>query len=375
MNRTYHYQVDNGLFVAGYYLNKEIEDITVDDLSNNVDFFTNKLWNLVEEKGFYKSLSHTTHINSQLNQKTRTKEALSSQLEGFLDNIGNDKTCILCGEKRVNISFTENTHRSFISGIVAKTFFNSSNNLQTVDICPVCMFLSMISFLNTQKMSYPFLYLSDSNEFMNYITEEIQNSVNKNILLDFKESDLERNFLELCTEKIRMETIFDLNYIELIFFQNGKDIYYKNYNVEKDKIIFFINIKNKGLIKEFCDMKLFNSVRDNKLLINRLLDSNNDLKCSKELFKEVEEWELNSKDIEIIDRITKILYENYSIEDIKKTLKLCDNNKKFEDFIIKHSENIPLYKTLEEFEKITNYKNWLKFKKYIIAKLILINNI
>ena len=171
----------------------------------------------------------------------------------LLDSIGEDRTCIICGEKRVNTR-AELPYSSLIYGTPSPSnFMNRGNNLRTVDICPVCLFLSLVGFLNTQKISYPFLYISDSDEFMRDITEDIQQKIGRSIMLDIKSKDMAQHLIPTLTELMDMkESEYEgLNYINLIQYANAKKNQYKESVISKKNLNFIREVKYEGLINEF----------------------------------------------------------------------------------------------------------------------------
>ncbi len=379
MNRTYNAQVDNGLFVLAYYLNKSYKDLTMDDLKSSVDLFADKMYSSVSEDGKpaktnWYSLSTQSHNNSFLNQYTRTRDKIYNQLKDLIDGIGQDKVCMCCGERLVNIKYENDAINAFLAGAPStKNFFNKSNNLQTIDICNKCLYLSYISFLNTQKLGYAFLYLSDSDEFMEYITEELQLNW-KTLDITLKQSDMDRHFIETMSEFISYEDIFDdMTYIDLIYFQNGKTNYYEEDTVPKEKIRFLLRLKKRGLINEFYNLKLFKPYLKDKFLMYYLVDRNKlEMKCGEKLYRELEEHSMTKKEIELIKYTTEKLLERDSAENILKDLKLCNKKSEFERFIKDRSKDVLVYDSLEDFIELT--EGFYKYKSVLEANLLIKKN-
>lgn len=383
LNRTYNFQVDNGLFVAEYYLNHfanldvTYKDITEENLKKNVDIFSGIMWDLVSEgnrpssTAYYK-LATQSHNNSFLTQPSRTKEKLNNQLNELLDNVGNDKNCIICGEKRVNVEFLPDNINVFMYGIPSKKqFFNRANNLQTIDVCPICLFLSYISFLNTQKVSYPFLCLSNSDEFMRNITEQIQNKLAKDQMMFTVIRELGSNFTDVLVniESSKYE-ISNIDYIDLIFFQNARTNYFSKFTITLDKLLALLEFKKCGLYKEFVGFNLFNAFLQDRFLINYLIDiSDLKLKCTAELFIKIKEVIIMDKQIELVERLTEDLLEKNEAEVILKELKSCNSKIKFEDFILEHSKESPLYDSLNEFKELT--ERFFRYRTLLIANILL----
>ena len=128
MNRSYNVFVDNGLFVLAYYLDKDIEDITEEDIVNNIDMMCNKISKFTDcEK--YSNLKSMMFSNSALTQSGSNK-TINDYLNDFSSHTGND-VCCLCGEARADIS-NVNLNRSYLPNFVANTYFNYSNNLKVL---------------------------------------------------------------------------------------------------------------------------------------------------------------------------------------------------------------------------------------------------
>ncbi len=391
MNRTYNFQIDNGLFIAEYYIKKDYKDITIEDLKNNIDLLAEKLAvinkvTVLNNQNKPTHLSYVTHHNSALNQIHPTKnnsENIAKQMIMLLDNIGDDKTCMTCGKKQVNVNLVKRTDlkekkmdyipaNTFMFGLPSKNkFMNMGNNLQTIDVCPVCLFLSLVSLLNTQKIRYPFLFLSDSDEFMRDITAEIQSKVQIKEILDIKKDNVDNYFVDIATELMQSEEIYDdLNYINLIYFQNARENHYDEQTIDKKQIIFLLRLKNKGLITEFYNLKLFSPFLENKFLIPYLVDEKDfKLKCSDKLFLEIREEIMTKEDINMIEYTTDELLKRNEAKELLKELKLCSNKNDFEKFILDKSTEKPIYQTLTDFVKLTS--NYYKYYNVLIANLLL----
>ncbi|ELC8384971.1 hypothetical protein VOH99_000990 [Clostridium perfringens] len=73
MERTYNTFVDNGLFVLAYYLEKNIDEVTIEDILNSVDLMEKEIKSTLScEK--YSSMAFSSFQNSQYTQaKKRLK--------------------------------------------------------------------------------------------------------------------------------------------------------------------------------------------------------------------------------------------------------------------------------------------------------------
>lgn len=371
LDRTYNFQVDNGLFVAEHILKKDYKDITLEDLKNGVDKIAKQMFDY-NKLG---TLASQSHHNSALTQKAFKEnrlEKIGAQLYELLDNVSNHKNCAICGEKRVNVEMLINSPYMALIPSFNK-FANRSNNLHTIDICTICLFLSYISFLNTQKISFAFLYISDSDEFMRDRTKEIQLNVSKDIFLEMQIDKSDIHFLDVMKNIADdLDLYEDLTYIDLIYYANSKSNRYKIQTIDKKQLLFLMKLKNEGLLHEFATLKLFKAYFDGKLTLDRIIKSDKKgvfkINASTELYRRLEGYLMTNKDVQMIEYTTEVLLESNSIEGILKELKMCSTHNDFEKFILKHSEEKALYKTLNEFNEL---KNIYKYKNMLIANLIL----
>ena len=85
MNRTYDVFVDNGLFVLAYYLDKEIENITEQDIFDSIDMMCEKINEFTRcEK--YSNLKSMMFANSALTQPNSSKK-VNDFLNDFYNSI------------------------------------------------------------------------------------------------------------------------------------------------------------------------------------------------------------------------------------------------------------------------------------------------
>lgn len=362
MNRTYMPMIDNGLFVAEYYLGKPYKEITIDYLYDNIYVFSQLIADKIENNEFYRNITYLTHMNSSFtqNSKKKSKETLiREQFENLLDNVGSDKYCIYCGKKQVNVNLE--IDRKFMYGLVAQTFFNSANNLQTVDLCPVCAFLSLLSILNIQKIGVPTLYTSDDDNFMRAITKKIQLSSVENLDID---GNLKAN--ELINATFLVDEI--PNYVEQFCFMNSGQVVNDIERILHYKDIKLIRkLKNLGLLDKFIDYGLHNRLT----LGHELITS--EFYCSLELLNVLEEYDLKNKEREIIENVTKNLLEIESYEKLLKDLKLCNTKERFNNFILNYSSKRSLVEDIADYDILIG-SNWTKFKNYINMNLMIYKN-
>lgn len=366
MNRTYNPQIDNGLFIAEYYLNKNYKDITIEDFIENNNLLCQTLENAIKNKNI-KTCEHTTHLNSSL---TQPKQKISKQMLWLLNNIGNDKYCLYCGEKIVNTKI--DIDRRYIEGIVSQTFFNHANSLLTVDICPKCLYLSMLSVLNTQKIGACTLYISDNDDFMRNLTKDFQLKIIKQSLCELKPTQKDESFINTCIDILHKQDIYDVNYVIQYCFVNGQNIYQSEKTINIKQINLIRDIKGEGLLEEFISLNLFNNLYNNTSFIKSLINIYNyNKKCSKKLSEILEEYEMSDTERSLVLKITTKLKE-LSEDKLKKELKLCDNKNKFESLLMKYQEDIGLFDNLTDIEEILNYKKWEMYKNYILWSILII---
>ena len=366
MERTYNMQVDNGLFVAEHYIGKDYKDITMKDLVDNIDILVDRIHSF----SIKHTLASNTHNNTALTQGKKTKEQLLTQMQEIIKSEGNEKNCLICGQKKVSLNSIAN--KMFMEGLPANTFYNYSNNLKVVDVCNECLLLSIISILNTQKISYPFLYIADSDDFMRDTTEDIQNEISKIGLIEFKKEIFNKKFLETMSKMFYTKDIYDdMTYLSMIYFQNGNQNRHEEYIIDKKKILFLLKLKNENLIHEFMEKYLFNKLIENKNLISYSFDKDMELKFSKELLQAIKEEYMTNKEKDIINYMTDILLISDDVSVLIKELKLVNTFQQFQDFVLKKSESQPLYKSIDDFEELTSYKTWRTYKINLIANLLL----
>ena len=307
MNRTYNIFVDNGLYVLGYYLEKDIKDITFDDIKNSTGIIAELFKKYGEcdyykkniDRGFHNS-AYTQNLK-KINKTIETREEkVKRQYDLILNNLGEDEYCSICGEKHIKLNIDEN-YRSALSRCLmprlhSNTFINYINNLQLVNICPICIYLSMISLFNTYKSGGNLiLYNSDDNNFLEDYTYKIQSQLEQNIFINAKEPKKNKTITESIEDIISFNKKDYNGYIQIISFYNGgqRSEFYKEDILSKKDIVFIKKLQDKMLLSEFKLKGLFNNLIKNKLQNNYLKyvfdNKKQDFTVSIELFKEIEE--------------------------------------------------------------------------------------
>lgn len=402
MERSYNVFVDNGLYVLGYYLEKDIEDITTEDIKNSTELFANQ-FEEYKKCDFYKKNITMGFQNSAYTQglkkdketkqvcETRS-EKIKSQFDLILNNIGNDEYCSICGKKHIkldsDINYISSATRCLMPHIHANTFSNYTNNLQIVNICPVCLYLSMISLYNCTKTSDTLtLYISDDNDFMEDYTYKIQSELNQNIIGKVKESKNQKKYYKSIEETIENiihnEKIYD-GYIQAISFNNSTQVekYIESFLSNKD-ISFVKVLEEKSLLSEFKEKWLFKALIDGKLqgnYLNYIFDFDKaQLKVTDELFNIIEEVysKLEKDKLDLIKNICNKIHKTNTKDEIKQ-LKAIDNLNKFEEILLKWNqqylkENNNNLFTLEEFDILCDYKKYKQIKNRMLAQFMLLS--
>jgi hypothetical protein len=387
MERTYNVFVDNGLFVVANLLNKKIEDIEVKDIQNNTELFTDKIYDFTtcDKYSTIKDMSfHNSAFNNPAYRNNR-KEKIKEQFDIVINNIGNDEYCCICGEKHIRHNqdeeFLTKLNRAFIINGVADTFYNHSNNLQTVNICPVCILLGMLSTLNMRKSGYIILYNSENNDFMYNLANERQSENLVDIVSDLKFDD--KNTIKLQDEILHfiVEKTIHKNNLKVYKINNGKGEFYDEDLLTSEDLDLFNELYVEDFLHEFNENGLFYNLLKGNLkqtYMNKLVDfEKSELKCSKELiiFLEGRLSKLSKELNEIIKKVSMGI-DDISNKDSLIELKKVSSANKFTELILswveiykdKKGENLM---TSEEFDLLTNRVKYISIKNKIIFELIL----
>lgn len=381
MKRSYNVFVDNGLYVLSYYLEKDIEDITYDDIENSIDFMSDKIEEFVAcEK--YSNLKSMCFQNSTLTQPNG-KVTLQEKLKGFIEHKG-DELCSLCGENKAKVKIDNkeyNIGRSYIPNSIANTFYNFSNNLQGANICPYCLVTTMYSILNCRVNIYAFLYNAISNEFMEDYTWEMQDENLRDIEIGAKKSKGEYGDIKALEDLISKNKVYD-GHIEQYMFNNSKSQEIKVNNIKNSDLKLLINLQNEGLLSEFKSMKLVNYILNGKLsssYIFKVYDTDKkEKRCSDELigFLNREVNRLKQSKIDVIKKVTeKLDKSNVDLNKAYKELKLIRNFGVFDNWLVdlneqyKNDTGKKLYE-VDEYLELSDYRNFSSIKNLILVSLI-----
>ncbi|HHL2033955.1 hypothetical protein [Clostridium perfringens] len=384
MERTYNTFVDNGLFVLAYYLEKNIDEVTIEDILNSVDLMEKEIKNTLScEK--YSSMAFSSFQNSQY---TQAKKKVKEQFQLILSNLGDEEYCSVCGKKHIksheDLKYKKALSRCLSPTLSTNTFFNYSNNLKQLNICPICIYLSMLSFLNTRPLiGLCLLMNSDDDEFMYYITKKINEEREGNIRLNAKKdkANKEINVYKLKKEFIK-DIIFNENtydgYIEAtIYLNTAQNESMQQELLTKRDMEFLRMLNKKSLLSQFDEKGLFFYILNGHLRNDYLscVFNKDGLKVSMKLFQLIEEEynKVGKNIIELIKRICKKVFESTETKEIAD-LKMIQTQSDFEELLVKWRGNIDNLMTLEEFEMLTDYKNYRRNKNRMLIEFYELNN-
>lgn len=381
MDRTYDVFADNGLFVLSYYLEKDIDEITYEDVENSIEDMATKVEEYTE-CGKYSNLKTMFLFNSTVSNPSLKNVKLEVPLNEFIKNKGNDY-CVICGKKHAN-SKMNLKGRSYLPNRPNATFFNFSNNLHNVNICPYCLVLTTYSVMNCRVNNHVYLFNSSDDEFMEEYTINRQVDNERDLFLSTEKLKKSESRIEVLIELLENNIKSD-SQVEIYKFNNGKSediadtekIYSKNIKLLR-------KMRNKSLLSEFRKLGLSWMIVENRLKSNYLKYiydfEKEELKCSNELFKFLnEEVNMLDKDtIKLIDRITGDIIENkLDTHKIRNKIKTIRNGN-IKDFINTIMEIQEMYyekteKSLfdkNEYNELTNVRKYNDVKNMMIIDLI-----
>lgn len=404
MDRTYNVFVDNGLFILANEIGKEIKDINLNDIKKSTKLFSEKFEKYLNCEYYKKNISmgfQNSAYTQGLKKDKKTKEIIETrsmkvknQYDLILGNLGSDEQCSICGKKHIKLnldsSYISSFTRCWMPHIHANTFINYINNLQVVNICPICLYLSVISIFNFEKAGDRIvLFNSDDDEFMLDYAYSKYNEVETNMAMDLKESK-EKSYSIKCIIKTIEQLIDDgksyKGYIEAVSFINSAQTEGYEENILTNKDIKFVEkLTNKNLRDEFKIKGFFSDLIKGKLQNNYIFSVLKNLKSiyvddlSKELFNEIEE-EYNRMRKDKLERLKDICKKIHDIDTLDeiKDLNKVDNQNSFEELLIKwnklyyeHREDV-LFNT-DEFNNLADYKEFKSTKNRMIVEFMFLN--
>ena len=391
MDRSYNVFVDNGLYVLGYYLDKDINNISIEDIKNSTEVIS-QLFDKYNNCDYYKKNINMCFHNSYYTQKLKKletrKEKIQKQYTAILNNLGNDEYCSICGERYIKLNLNDDyktaLSRCLMPRLHSNTFINYINNFQIINVCPICIYLSMLSLFNTYKSGKDIiLYNSDNNEFLEDYTFEMQKQLEQNILIDAKELKKDKTIIESIDDIRNFKKQNYEGYIQIIkFYNGGQDENYQENILSNRDLDFIDKLENKSLLSEFKQKNLYYLLIENKLQNSYLkyIITDNKLNISMELFYEIEEeyCKVNKKELQLIKDMCKKIYEINTKDEVKELNNIINLNQ-FENLLIKWNKqyneetNYLLFDT-DEFNNICNYKKFTFTKNRMIIEFMMLNN-
>lgn len=333
MNRSYDALVDAGLFVVARYYDKDIEDVTIEDIRNSLDFFEDR-WKKAKEIKCYSSLAFSLFQNSALTQKNMN---LSDKCNKILDTLGEDEVCTVCGERHIDIAkYTSDEvdiSKTFRSGLPSSKFYNFSNNLTFVNVCGVCLVLSLLSIFNTKMAGgQGIITISDNDEYMYDMTYKNWEEMDNNILSEVKEEKVKYTeaIKEIIKNAVSNNKIYE-GYIKIIAYRNSaRDESYTEYEVLNEELLLINTLLEKSLYDEANEKGIIMGIISGKIKRNYLkyVSKNNEIIVSKELLNIIERKydKMDRKSSELIKEVAKGLTSDdmYKIQRMDKAYKLGD---------------------------------------------------
>ena len=387
MKRTYNTLIDNGLFVLAYHLEKDIEDITKEDVFNSSDVMAEKIFEMLNcEK--YANMKSMRFPNSALINPAFKSDRLGifKQHMDEFKNEGTD-TCVICGEKHANIEL-DIRGRSYFPNIVGDNFVNFGNNHKGVNICSTCLLLSIYSVMNTRVNVNLYLFNSNDDDFMMEYTCKKQNEVIQDVRYKVGKEKKTETAINVLVELVESSKTYE-EYIEIYRFNNDNksDRINDSENVYKKQVQLINKMQNKNLLSEFRMLGLSRLLLDNNMknFLNRIYDFNKGCmrdievskketkQCSKELFDFMKGEILNmDKSImDLIKRIAENINKKGNVRNVIGTLKGVTTLNDFKDFIMDNIEDEDgSIITSEEYMKLTNRFKWKDIKNLLLIEIL-----
>ena len=387
MKRTYNPIIDNGLFVLAYHLEKDIEDVTKEDVFNSSDVMAEKIFEMLNcEK--YANMKSMRFPNSALINPAFKSDRLGifKQHMNEFKNEGTD-TCVICGEKHANIEL-DIRGRSYFPNIVGDNFVNFGNNHKGVNICPTCLLLSIYSVMNTRVNGTLYLFNSNDDDFMMRYTSEKQYEVIQDIMSKAEKEKKTKTAIDVLIDLVENSKVYE-EYIEIYRFNNDNksDRISDSENVYKKQVQLIKKMQNKSLLSDFKMLGLSRLLLDNNIrnFLSWIYDFNKggmkDIKvgketkqCSKELFDFMKGEILNMDKgiLSLIEKVGSELTKKDNIRSIIGDLKTISNINQFKDFLMENIEdsNGESILTKDEYLLMTNRFKWKDIKNLLLIEIL-----
>ncbi|CUQ30424.1 hypothetical protein [Clostridium baratii] len=374
MDRTYNHLVDTGLFVLGELLSKDVYDINTKDIENSIGLIIQEINSMDKEN--FKKLSYMCFTNSlYTNQgKFGLSEKLKNEIRNFIE-ISKEGTeiCSICNKTKVSKKLIPT--RSIIPGLSSNTFFNYSNNLDIINVCPICCILSLFSILAINRtQNGAILYVSDNDDIMRLLVKRAM----KNLKNEYKKV----NYLDEIKQASKIICNSNLNgYMDIFLFNNYGQVESREYfKLLNSQIEILRKINNKNLFEDkFKNNNIFKFILDKNYY--KLLELDYDLfSCFKEVYKG-EEFMIDNLELDsdyIIKDFTKKI-DSISKKDLVKIVSNIGSYSKFQEFVLREhklymEEKNEVLVNDEIYNIILDKFNWLNIKRKVIYELINLGN-
>ena len=395
MERTYNVFVDNGLFVVSHYYNKKITEVTLEDIMNSTEHFAKEFakYYMCSKDSILRKIAFGLFQNSQYTQDISVKSEedkynkVKVQYDLLLNNIGNEY-CPVCGNNTMSYNMDEELikaiGKTMCPTLSSNTFFNYANNLKYLNICPVCLYLAMLSYFNViyvNGQSYLveaeedlYMYRHTKNRHVDYERDYITKR-------NYKKSENGMNEVSELILKMILDSQIFRGYINIVkVFNSTQGESYEDHILSNKDIKFIELLKDEGLLLEFKSIKTENKKIIKRNLLNQLIMgelqrnylyyiTNKGLRnVSEELFNLIEEeyCRMDKRKLELIKEISPILLEkeNKIIDKLNSISKPED----FERLLLKY--DIP-FKSIDDFDSLCYFKEY----KQVINRIKLQINI
>lgn len=379
MERAYDVFVDNGLYILAYYLNKDVKDITYQDIEDSVDLMGDKVEEFLDcEK--YSNLKSMFLFNSAVSNPSLKDVKLKTVLNEFAQGKG-DSYCMLCGENHADINM-KLKGRSYLPNRPSATYFNFSNNLHNINVCPYCLLLTTYSVMNCRVHETVYIFNSPDDEFMECYTIEMQEENIRDIIANAGKSKTNTSRVDILVDLVDKHDTFKSE-IEIYRFTNGKDEKIPNADTLSSKNVQLIRkLDENNLLDEFRSLGMAWMLFNNRLGF-RYLDTiydfeKEEVNCSDRLFEFLnrEVNMLDEKTISIIDRLTsKISAAKLNDKKLSQNLKGVNGVKSLERELMRlldlyfDKTNEGLF-TKEELNILTNPKNYISIRNMMLIDLV-----
>lgn len=230
--------------------------------------------------------------------------------------------------------------------LVANTFYNFSNNLQGLNVCPYCLVLTMYSILNCRVSRYAFLYNSTSSEFMEDYTFHIQKENLTDVELGAKKEKEKYSIVKLLESLVCKYNLFNGDIEQYMFNNSGQSQDIQVNRIKNKYVNLLIKLQEKALLSNFEKLHL------DRYILNGTLESN----YLREVYRVKKEEKMDEKEQKNFDEL--VIFLNREVNVLKKVK--IDIIKKLTDKLKTSDLDIDkIYKELKMLGKFYAYEDWL----------------